>query len=155
MTNTYEDVLPLDEVKNYLRVDNCFDEDDDAIKRMIASAFGFIEKQTNHIFKPQEKTYYKDYSGVINVYDFPINTTELPENVFPLNFSGFTRFCGIESVMLNVGYVDRDKVPSELIEAALQMIKVWYFEAEKKSNTTLIPENVKEILISHKRFIIC
>jgi len=155
MTNHFEHILPLSEVKNYLRVDDCFDEDDDAITRMIASAFGFIEKQTNHVFKVQAKTYHKDYSCVINVYDYPINTTEYPEGVVPLNFAGFTRFCNIDSVTINIGYTDRYNAPSELIESALQMIKVWYFEAEKQSNTTLIHENVNQILMSHKRFIIC
>ena len=32
------------------------------------------------------------------------------------------------------------------------MIKVWYYEAEKQSNTTLIPENVHQILGAYRRF---
>ena len=47
-----------------------------------------------------------------------------------------------------------DEIPSALIDCALQMIKVWYFEAEKQENTTLIAENVKQILMTYKRAIV-
>ncbi|MGZ7305231.1 head-tail connector protein [Streptococcus pyogenes] len=42
---TYDEILPLDEVKNYLRIDTDFTEDDNDIKRMSKSAFRCIEAQ--------------------------------------------------------------------------------------------------------------
>ena len=155
MANAYEHILPLEEVKNYLRIDEDYIEDDAYIERMIASAFGYIEKQTNHVFKPTDRTYRKlEQNNRIDIYDTPINTTEFGNNI-PIWGSGYMKFCGISEVTLNVGYTSREKVPSELLDAALQMIKVWYFESEKQANTTLIPENVKEIINSHRRFILC
>lgn len=154
MANNFSHILTLDEAKRYLRLDPDFVDDDPDIERMINSAFGYIEKQTNHIFRVQDRTYYKDYNGYINIYDYPINTVDFPDGIFPLRYSGFTRFVA-ESITVNVGYSSSDKAPSELIECALQMIKVWYYEAEKNENTTLLPLNVMEIINSNKRFFAC
>lgn len=150
----YEHILPLAEAKNYLRVDDDYSEDDYAIERMISSAFGYIEKQTNHVFRPQDRAYRKlEHSSRITIYDYPINTTTFPDPLVPIWGSGWLAFC-TDSVTVNVGYASRDQVPTELIDCALQMIKVWYFESEKQENTTLVPENVKQIIDSHRRFII-
>ena len=155
--NNYENILPLAEVKRYLRLDDDYDDEDDDIGRMINSAFGYIEKQTNHIFRVQDKTYNSLYVdgcyNDINVFDYPINTTMFPEDVHPLYYSGFIKFVGNASVTLNVGYASREHAPSELIDCALQMIKVWYYEAEKNENTTLLPQSVKQIIDTNRRFI--
>lgn len=151
--NIYNHILPLCEVKNYLRLDDDFTDDDAAIERMISSAFSFISKETNHIFKPQDKKYYRGNLERINVYDYPINTTDFGRNV-PLYFSGFVAFC-TDEIELNVGYTNRTDVPTDLIECALQIIKVWYYEAEKQTNTTLLPENVMEVLDNYRRYILC
>lgn len=152
---TYNEVLPLAEVKNYLRIDDDFTEDDTAIERMVRSALQFIEKRTNHIFQLQtdveligSPTKCSDY---IDVYDYPITYTG---DVIKLNYANKTRFKADTVVLDSVGYANREDVPDALIEAALQMIKVWYFEAEKQSNTTLIPENVHQILGAYRRFTI-
>ena len=155
MANEYNHILTLEEAKRYLRVDSDFTDDDPDIERMINSAFSYIEKQTNHICKEQDKTYHKDYTGYINVYDHPINTTTFPDGIFPLYYPGFVRFCNVDSIELNIGYVNKINMPSELIECALQIIKVWYYEAEKNINTTLLPENVKQIIDTNRRFIAC
>ena len=65
----------------------------------------------------------------------------------------YTIFPDVKTVDLNVGYETPDLVPDELIQAALQMIKVWYYESEKQVNSTLIPESVKEALDVYRRFI--
>jgi len=65
----------------------------------------------------------------------------------------FDLFPDTKTVDLNVGYETPDLVPDELIQAALQMIKVWYFESEKQVNSTLIPESVKEAIDVYRRFI--
>lgn len=155
MANTYNHILSIDDVKRYLRLEPEFNDDNPDLERMIASAFGYIEKQTNHIFKPQDRTYRKTYSDHINVYDHPVNTTVFPDNISPSYYPGFIRFCNQDSITLNVGYVSKDNAPAELVECALQMIKVWYYEAEKNSNTTLLPENVKQIIDSNRRFLVC
>ncbi len=155
--NNYENILPLAEVKRYLRLDADYDDEDDDIGRMVNSAFGYIEKQTNHIFRAQDKTYnalnidgcYND----INVFDYPVNTTEFPEDVHPLYYSGFIKFVGNASVTLNVGYASRSEAPEDLIQCALQMIEVFYYGAEKNENTTLLPQSVKQIIDTNRRFI--
>lgn len=155
MANLYP-ILPLAEVKRYLRLEDDFNDDDADIERMISSALEYIEKQTNHVFRVQDKTYYNtplEYGcGSINIFDTPINTTEFGDKT-PLYFSGYVKFVNTESITVNVGYANRVDVPSALIECALQMIKVFYYEAEKNVNTTLIPENVNQIINSYRRFI--
>lgn len=155
--NNYENILPLAETKRYLRLDDDYTDDDEDVERMINSAFGYIEKQTNHIFKVQDKTYNSRYIdgcyNDIDVFDFPINTTEFPDDVHPLYYSGLVKFVGNASVILNIGYSSREDAPSELIDCALQMIKLFYYEAEKNVNTTLLPENVKQIIDTNRRFI--
>lgn len=146
----FQHILPLDEVKNYLRIDSDFIEDDFAIIRMTASALEFITQVTNHVFKVQDKVYRTSYNRKINVYDHPINN--IPTGRTPLYATGVVRFTGSD-ITLNVGYVNRYDVPSPLIDCALQLIKVWYFEAEKQSNTTLLPENVSEVLNAYRRAI--
>ncbi len=131
MANSYNHILSVDDVKRYLRIEPDFIDDDQDLERMIASAFGYIEKQTNHIFRPQDKTYHKSYYDHINVYDHPVNTTTYPDNALPHLYPCFIRFCSRDSITLNVGYTSKDNAPSELIDCALQMIKVWYYEAEK------------------------
>lgn len=155
--NNYENILPLADVKRYLRLDADYDDENDDIGRMINSAFGYIEKQTNHIFRVQDKTYNSLYVdgcyNDINVFDYPVNTTTFPEDVHPLYYSGFIKFVGNASVTLNVGYSSHENAPSELIDCALQMIKVWYYESEKNENTTLLPQSVKQIIDTNRRFI--
>lgn len=155
MANLYP-ILPLAEVKRYLRLDDDFNDDNEDIERMIASALEYMEKQTNHVFRVQDKTYYNTQSeygcGSITIFDTPINTTEFGDKT-PLYFSGYVKFVNTESITVNVGYSNRVDVPSALIECALQMIKVFYYEAEKNVNTTLIPENVNQIINSYRRFI--
>lgn len=146
----YDLILTLPEVKNYLRVDDDFNEDDAAISRMVAAALDYISKQTNHVFKPQERTYHKDYAGNIDIYDYPARFTD---EQTPLFYSGFVRLKGPDSATVEIGYQTRDEIPPALIEAALQMVKCFYFEAEKQVNTTLLPESVKEIINSYRRAI--
>jgi len=149
----YEDILSLDYVKNFLRIDTDFNETDYEIITMRDAALRYIEKQTNHIMIAQDKTYTKSEGALyLDVFDYPINS--VPDDVIELKYSLKSRF-NVNEVVLNVGYNDPKKVPAEFIQAALQMIKVWYYEAEKQVNTTLIPENVKEIIQIYKRFIAC
>lgn len=147
---TYLEVLPLAEVKIYLRLEDDFLEDDLSIERMIKSALQFIEKRTNHIFQLRENVTYSNECGRITVFDYPVRFVNT-DNVNILYYSDNIKVFA-ESITANVGYLSLDDVPSALIEAALQMIKCFYFEAEKQVNTTLLPESVHQIINSYRRF---
>lgn len=147
----YLDVLSLARVKDYLRIDLDLTDDDNEITSMINGACRFVEKRTNHIFFPREVT----YKGAcqVKVYDFPINSVIKPANPFVVHFSLFDIYPNETSVTLNVGYSDPIDIPDELLQACLQMIKVWYYESEKQVNSTLIPESVMQAIDINKRFL--
>lgn len=149
MTN-YIDVISLDQAKLYLKIDTLQTETDDEITSMINSSLSFIEKRTGHIFKTKAKTYYG--TDCVTVYDYPIDNTESALDI------EYRQLCAIVptvngSVTLTVGYEAVSDIPSELIDAALQLIKVWFYESEKQSNTTLIPLSVMEAIDVCRRFI--
>ena len=149
---TYNEILPLAEVKNYLRVDDDFTEADIAIERMVRSALGFIEQRTNHIFQLRKNVeYFRNDRQYLDIYDYPLTYSG---DLTKLSYSNKVRFDADNVTIDSVGYASREDVPDALIDAALQMIKVWYFEAEKQSNTTLVPDNVYQILAAYRRFTI-
>lgn len=156
MTN-YTDVISLERAKLYLKVDASQTETDDEITSMINSSLSFIEKRTNHIFKTRNKIYYKDCNLVekTTVYDYPINNPEgdgfISGIVYKTNKAIVPTVDGF--VTLNIGYSDVDDIPNELIDSALQLIKVWFYESETQSNTTLIPLSVMQSIDVNKRFI--
>lgn len=146
----YIDVITLARAKNYLRVDETLTEDDAEITSMINGACIYVENRTNHILFPRDKT----YKGAcqVKVYDYPINAIVTDPAPWNLERSMYTIFPDAKEVILNVGY-EQDLVPDDLIQAMLQMIKVWYYESEKQVNSTLIPESVKEVVDLYKRFL--
>ena len=147
---SYLNVITLAEAKLYLRIDDDQIETDNEIISMINGALSFIEKRTNHIMYPRDKTYYGEHN--INVYDFPINEPVPIENI-RLKYNSYSRFTLNDEITLNVGYLNPLAIPEELKQAALQMLKVWYYEAEKKVNTTLIPDSVIMALDVNRRFL--
>ena len=151
MTN-YIDVISLDQAKLYLKIDSGQTETDDEITGMINSALSFIEKRTGHIFKTRDKVYYKDCALVqqVKVYDYPIQDAPTDTVVRPLHSIVPTVN---DVVTLTIGYANLEDIPSELIDAALQLIKVWFYESEKQSNTTLIPLSVMEAIDVNRRFV--
>lgn len=148
---SYLTVISLERAKNYLRIDTTLTDDDDEITSMISAACSYIEKRTNLIFYPRDKTY--KGSCQVKVYDYPINSIVTTPTPFAYEQLMFTIYPDVKTVELNVGFVNPLNIPSELIQACLQMIKVWYFESEKQVNTTLIPESVKEAIALNQRFI--
>jgi len=151
MTN-YTDVISLERAKLYLKVDAGQTETDDEIISMINSSLSFIEKRTNHIFKTRDKVYYQDCALVqsVKVYDYPINTI----NSAIVNRPLYSIVPTVNSfVTLNIGYTTLAAIPNELIDAALQLIKVWFYESEKQVNSTLIPLSVMEAIDVNRRFI--
>jgi hypothetical protein len=147
---SYLNIISLSQAKTYLRIDEDQNETDIEIISMIEGCLSFIEKRTNHILFPRDKIYYAD--NIANVYDFPINT--IPSTSVQLIYSTYSSITTFNrSVLLNVGYINVSQIPEELRQAAFQMLKVFYFEAEKQVNTTLIPESVLMILDINKRYI--
>lgn len=149
---TYNEILPLAEVKNYLRIDDDFTDDDAAIERMVRSALGFIEQRTNHIFQIRENVeYFRNDRQYLDIYDYPLTYTG---DLTKLSYSNKVRFDADNVTIDSVGYASRSDIPDALIDAALQMIKVFYYEGEKQANTTLIPDAVHQILAAYRRFTI-
>lgn len=153
MANKYNNILSLEETKRYLRLEEDFIDDDSDIERMIESSLDYISKQTQFIFSPRDKTYYRGNLCYISVFDYPINTNDFGEK-HPLYYSGFVKFL-TDEVTLNVGFTSKndDEFPTGLIDCALQMIKCFYYEAEKNINTTLLPMSVNELITTYRRFI--
>ena len=147
----YIDVISLERAKNYLRIDTTLTDDDAEITAMINSACSYIEKRTNLIFYPRNKT----YKGAcqVKVYDYPINSIVTDPAPFAYEQPMFTIYPDVKTVELNVGFVDPNDIPDELIQAMMQMLHVFYYESEKQVNTTLIPESVKEAIDLNRRFI--
>lgn len=146
---SYLDVISLEEAKNHLRVDADFLEDDEAITRMIKSALGYVENFTCHMLYSRSKTYkrYEDDKKIV-VFDYPI--MQIPTDEIPLHFSWKTEFV-TDEVDLTVGYQTKNDIPSELIDAAYQIIDNWYYNHEKNGNMSIIPEGAEKVLFSYKR----
>jgi hypothetical protein len=148
----YIDVISLERAKNYLRVDPDFTEDDEEITSMISAALRYIEKRTNHIMYARDITYRGNCQ--VKTYDYPINSIVTDPPPFICYFATYVVWPDAKEVTANVGYASAADVPDDLIQAALQMIKVWYYESEKQVNTTLIPESVNEVLSVYQRFLL-
>jgi len=149
----YIDIISLISAKNYLKIDDDLTEDDLLIEQMINAAFIYLEKSTNHIFKTKTFTNHVN-DGVIRIYNFPIQsvtTVILTETKANLH----TTYCfAAQTPFIYVaGYADTTEVPDDLIQAALQIIKVWYYESEKQVNSTLIPISVQQVLDQYRRFL--
>lgn len=147
---SYITVITLERAKNYLRIDSDLTEDDAEITSMINASLRYVEKRTNHILFPREATY--NGSCQVKVYDYPINSITTDPEPMVCYFSTFAIFPDVKTVTLNMGYAEGE-VPDDLIQPALQMIKVWYYESEKQVNSTLIPDSVKEALDVNRRFL--
>lgn len=146
----YLNIISLDQAKLYLKIDDCQSETDSEIENMIKSSLSFIEKRTGHIMFPREKTYYG--CNQIFIHDYPINEITVGESlqIMPL-YQKVQTVGGLAT--LNVGYEDSDDIPSELIDAALQMIKVWFYESERQVNSTLIAQSTMEAIDINRRFV--
>jgi len=147
------DVISLDRAKLYLKIDSLQTETDDEISSMIKSSLSFIEKRTGHIFLTKNKTYYScALTDSVIVYDYPIDNSVSLLNIQYRQTNAIVPTTN-GSVTLTLGYTDIDEVPNELIDAALQLIKVWFYESETQSNSTLIPLSVMQAIDVNRRYI--
>jgi len=149
----YTDVISLAQAKLYLKIDTLQTETDAEITSMIKSSLSFIEKRTGHIFKTRNKIYYS--CALVNsviVYDYPIdNTVTLLDIQYRQTNAIVPTVSG--SVVLTLGYTDVDDIPNELIDAALQLLKVYFYESETQQNSTLIPLSVMQAIDVNRRFV--
>src|SRR5690554_6711079 len=137
----YYDIISLSDAKKYLRLDSGFTDDDDDIKRMISGAFGYCEMVTNHLVFKRKVTYHKfPTEERLIVYDYPIE-----DNTGKVG-TGFTDFGAVDSITLDVGYAKKDDVPPAIIEAAMQIIELWYYGKEGSLLTSNIPDKVNQVL---------
>ena len=168
----YIDVLPLETVKTYLRIDDTQNETDAEIASMITSALLYIEKHTNVIVSRQATKEYIVKGGCVKVYDTPINSVVkgIDEDgadvtlTFKTNYnkeekSLYTNYYGIETsavkLVLDVGHTAASDVPEDLINLALVIIKVMYYEQESDlSFKEMLPSWANSILQTNRRFLV-
>lgn len=147
----YLDVITLERAKNYLRIDLDLTEDDADITSMINASLRYVEQRTRHFMYARNVVY--NGSCQVKVYDYPINSIVTDPAPWSLTRTMYTIFPDVKTVELNVGYADPEEVPDVFIQSALQIIKVWYYEAEKQVNSQMIPISVTEALDVEKRFL--
>lgn len=156
---SYLDLISVDQAKVYLRIDDTANEDDSDIEQMIKAAFLFIERYTNHIFINRE------FSQMVppKIYNTPITEIDAEDeamdwdNYYQKNYDRLYGPYGhtIPPVMTTyrAGYVNIEDVPSDFIQVAKQLLKVFYYESEKQENSTLIPVSVKQVLDTYRTFV--
>lgn len=153
----YIDVLPLATVKTYLRIDDTQNDTDAEIKSMINSAFRYIEKTTNVLVYARDKDY-DVVDGEVRVYDHPINSIVSPATYTSEKkrlYTIYTVDSDVDTLTLNVGYEYEDGVDDDLIQLALLMVKVMFYESETdQSFKELLPSWALETLNNNRRFLL-
>lgn len=152
---TYEEVLPLSEVKLHLQLESDYDDEDIALERMVRSALQYIEKRTNHIFNLRLAETYSSECAPIKIFDYPIRFIN-PDNVTILYYSDNIRVYA-ENITADVGYLTLEDIPSALIDAALIMISGLYYKSEVKdqSQANLFMDDVNRLINPYRRFTVC
>ncbi len=139
-------VLDLARVKTYLRIDSDFTADDNEIQSMLDGAMIYFGNETNVRLTRKEKVYY----GASKIYDFPIVDPDAVELKPRANYY-YNSEC-TDPLTLTVGYLTTDLIPDDIQQCILQIVKVWYYESEKESNTTLLPISVTQVINKYRRF---
>jgi len=168
----YIDVLPLAEMKIYLRIDDTLSEDDAEITSMINSAFRYIERITNIITVQQALKEFIVINRCVRVHDHPINSVVkgIDEDgadvalVFETNYDKelkhlYTNYYSIDSevvkLVLDVGYATASDVPDDVVQLAKEMVKAMYYEQEtNKTFREMLSPTSTMTLESLKRFIV-
>jgi len=141
---SYINIIPLQDARVYLRIDDTLTQDNEAITRMINASLAKIEQITNvHLIAKSKEYVFDDLK--VTVYDFPINSLTSPTTatvVEKTQYSIYTAALKTDlKLVLNVGYAVVSDVPKDLIEVAYEMIDIMYYNKENKlsnlSQTTL------------------
>lgn len=150
---SYLDVISLEQAKLYLKIDSLQIETDAEITNMINSSLSFIEKRTGHIFKTRSKTYYScALVNTVIVYDYPIDNTVTLLDIQYRQLNAIVPTVN-GSVALTLGYDNIDDIPSELIDAALQLINFWFYNSETQNAMNTIPNFVLTNIDNCRRFV--
>ena len=141
---SYINIIPLQDARVYLRIDDTLTQDNEAITRMINASLAKIEQITNvHLIAKSKEYVFDDLK--VTVYDYPINSLTSPTTatvVEKTQYSVYTAALKTDlKLVLNVGYTVVSDVPKDLIEVAFEMIDIMYYNKENKlsnlSQTTL------------------
>ena len=141
---SYINIIPLQDARVYLRIDDTLTQDNEAITRMINASLAKIEQMTNvHLIAKSKEYVFDDLK--VTVYDFPINSLTSPTTatvVEKTQYSVYTAALKTDlKLVLNVGYAVVSDVPKDLIEVAYEIIDILYYNKENKlsnlSQTTL------------------
>ncbi len=160
LITTFEDVVPVSRVLDYLRFDLQDSIITDEVGLMRDAACRCVEQYSNYYLKPVNKTY-AFLNGKADVYAYPINDDTIPLNN-GLNHSvinkGLYRTYKNGSVngeiTLNVGYKDTEDVEPILIQAVLETVRVWFYNSEGETEgLRLLPVTAKSMLKPIKRFV--
>lgn len=149
----YINVITLADAKNYLRIDDTLTEDDAQITRMIKAALSYVENYTGHLVYARDKDY-RLIDGKVTVYDYPINsevTVDLDVENKTLH-KNYTLGTSNDLITLNVGYAS--DVPDELLEAAYEIIDIYYYGKESGKTMADLSPLSRQGLDQYKRFII-
>lgn len=168
----YLDVLPLAEMKVYLRIDDLQNETDAEITSMIRSAFRYIEKVTNIMVVQYALKEFLVKDRCVRVYDDPINAvikgldddnadvtlvykTEFDRDLKHLYTLYHSIKSNVEKLVLDVGYTTATDVPEDVVQIAKEMVKVMYYEQEtNKTFNEMLSPSTKLALESMRRFIV-
>ena len=152
----YTDIISLERAKTYLRIDDTQNETDSEINSMLIAAFRYVEKTTNIIFVAKDKLY-DVVDGTVSVYDHPINS-EVTEGLESKKKRLYTIYCApinVDTIELNVGYVDPLDIDEDILELVLMITKTMYYEQETdQSFKELLPSWAVETLNTNRRFIL-
>ena len=159
----YIDAVTLAETKQYLRIDPLDVDLDGELTRMISSACELVEQFSNYRMKPQILRYPLT-RGMVRIYDFPIVSIDDPAvNTFTaIEKNLFTLLCDFQGdfiqdnnvVLASVGYDDTDILPSFLVTAVLETVRIWFYNTEDNTGRGILPEPVFALLKPFKRFIV-
>lgn len=151
----YLDVISLAEAKVYLRIDDTLNDDDNQITRMINAALSYVEKYTGHLVYDRNVKY-RLIDGEVRVYDYPVNsevTTELTSENKTLH-TIYKKGSSNDEIELNVGYAVAANVPQELVEAAYEIIDIYYYGKENGKTMADLSPMSRQALDQNKRFLV-
>ena len=140
----------LSELKVYLRIDEDLPELDSEISRMLNAAISYFEKKTNIHLKQKEKPYFP-YDGYVDVFDYPIFTTNM-DDVTILEYQCYSRIFTKEKITLTIGYNTCD-IPADIKECIFSLVRFWFYENEKQIDNSLIPNSVLDVVNVNRRYI--
>jgi len=156
--SAYTDIISVERALNYLRQDDTTlpELETAEVESMIKAAFLFMERYTNHIFMPKEFVLYSlDYCDEWQkAYNHPITAVN-PAGTASSKRALYTNYNVLADtdVTYMAGYVEVEDIPDDFIQAALQILKVFYFDADQQTNDTMIPNSVRQILDQYRRFV--